>query len=201
MGTNVITINIRNLPAAIRRDDQVMRDAILRGARIGCERGRAIMVRRTPVDQGQLKASWRVHAGAVKVADSGETTVAELKCDAPHAGIVELGSRPHKVSPEAWAALYEWVRRHPELYASEGAKPRMRSRNAPHAIGPLAMWTGPDPQITAVTNAIAWKIRRDGTKATYFIRDGVAYVSRALVAEIGEAIARLASERVPDGDR
>ncbi len=200
MGANVITINIRNLPAAIRRDDQVMRDAILRGARVGCERGRAIMVRRTPVDQGQLKASWHVRP-SVKVADTGESTVAELVCDAPHAGIVELGSRPHKVSPEAWAAIYEWVRRHPELYTSILEKPKMRRSTAPHAIGPLRMWSGPDPQISEITNAIAWNIRKNGTRPTYFIRNGVPLVSRALVAEIGEAIARLASDRVPDGDR
>jgi hypothetical protein len=52
---------------------------------------------------GQFKNSWRV------LANIAGNVLAQIENDAPHAGIVELGARPHKVSAEGVQAIKEWV--------------------------------------------------------------------------------------------
>lgn len=199
-----VRIDLSKLPEALRRDEASLRDALARGVNAGLERGRAIMVRATPVDQGQLRASWRVRRrGPNGVPRQGTATVGELHNDAPHAGIVELGARPHGLSPAGWAALYEWVRRHPELWAGTTinrkgqlvAGPRQNNRRAiTRTRGPLSAYHGADPVITMVTNAIAQKMRREGQKPTYFVRNNIGRVTTAVVSEIRREIA-LMSER------
>ena len=196
----VVAIDVRKLPDALKRDEEAVRNAIARGVSNGLMRGRAIMVRETPVDQGQLRASWHVVRrvqGATGVNRTGEATVAELSNDAPHAGLVELGSRPHGLSPAGWAALYDWVRRHPDLWAGTTinrrgelvAGPRKNARRARTKVhGVLGPYQGPDPVITMVTNAIAAKLRREGTKPTYFIRQNLHRVGDAVAQEIRREI-------------
>lgn len=196
----VVQIDLKRLPEALRRNEEAVRDAIVRGVNAGLHRGRAVMVKATPTDQGQLRASWHVMRrvnGAAGLNRMGVATVGELRNDAPHAGIVELGARPHGVSPAGWAALYEWVRRHPELWAGTTinrkgqlvAGPRKNARRAiTKTRGPLGAYRGPDPVITSVTNAIAAKLRREGQKPTYFIRNNLYRVGDAVAAEIQREI-------------
>lgn len=197
----VVSIDVTKLPEALKNDEMAVRNAIARGVSAGLWRGRAIMVRATPVDQGQLRASWhvlrRVQA-ANGIPGSGQTTVAELHNDAPHAGIVELGARPHGLSPAGWMALYEWVRRHPDLWAGTTlnrkgqlvAGPRQNNRRArtKFAGGVLRPYQGPDPVITEVTNAIAMKLKREGQAPTYFIRNNLYRVGDAVAQEIKREI-------------
>lgn len=201
----VVSIDARKLPAALRRNEEEVRNAIARGVSAGLERGRGIMVRATPTDQGQLRASWHVMRrvnGATGMPRTGLGTVAELRNDAPHAGIVELGARPHGLSPEGWAAIYEWVRRHPELYVSSGSKrnPRMqgpnqpRMRRNPKGGGILGPYRGADPEISEIVNAIAYKLRTKGQEPTYFIRKHLGLVGDAVAHEVKREI-DLAAER------
>jgi hypothetical protein len=201
-----VLIDMKRLPEALRRDEEAVRAGIVRGVNAGLERGRAIMVKATPVDQGQLRASWHVMRrvnGARGLNTMGTASVGELRNDAPHAGIVELGARPHGLSPAGWAALYEWVRRHPELWAgsvlnrkgtlvSGPAKRDRRARTA--ARGPLRPYHGPDPVIESITNAIAMKLRREGQKPTYFIRQNLYRVGDAVANEIKREIDLLAEK-------
>ena len=173
MGTNVIRIGIEQLPEALARGEQRFERALYRGLRRGAERGRAIIVPKTPTDLGQLRASWKV-----KAADM----VAELINDAPHAGIVELGARPHKVSPEGWQAIYEWVRRHPELYGEKKARTKVSGTLS--ELAKLGPFRGIDPEITAITNAIVQKIRRRGQKPTNFVRNNLEALRKALIKEV-----------------
>jgi hypothetical protein len=173
MGPNVIRLGIDQLPAELARGEKRFERALERGLRRGAERGRAIIVKKTPTDLGQLRASWKVKSAQM---------VAELINDAPHAGIVELGARPHAVGPEGWHAIYEWVRRHPEMYGEKKARTRVSASLSDLATsGPFK---GSDPEITAITNAIVQKIRRYGQKPTYFVRNNLESLKAALIAEV-----------------
>jgi hypothetical protein len=195
---NVIRLEPEQLADALESGEEHIRAAIARGALAGAHRGRALIVPRTPTDMGQLRASWKVNAGTSDFS-GGVTgigaTLAELYNDAPHVGIVELGSRPHGVSPEGWAAIYEWVRRHyrgavngagVRTYTLGGRgsmRPRTRGAGQP---GPFK---GDDPDITAITNAIVQKIRREGTKPTLFIQNSMEELREVMAAELHRAIA------------
>lgn len=98
----VVPLTPQQLAARLKRDAERLPHAVVLGIRAGAQRGRTLLVRRSPVYTGQFKNSWRVRsvpAGAV------------LSNDAPHAGIIECGARPHAVSRDGVEALREWVRR------------------------------------------------------------------------------------------
>lgn len=181
----VISVDLAKLPAALDRGERRMRRAIASGALAGAHRGRAVMMKRTPVDMGQLKAGWKVKPGATEFTGP-DTTLAELANDAPTIAMVELGSRPHKVNPEGWLAIYEWVRRH-YRGGKLGGKGRMRRQ--------LRMgdderpFHGPDPVISAITNAIVWRIRKRGQKPTFFVRNSLDELRAVMAAELERAIA------------
>lgn len=180
MGADVIAIGIEDLPAELARAEGAVLRAVVRGMRLGCERARAIMVKRTPTDRGELRASWKVKAGELAT---------ELINDAPHAGIVELGARPHKVSAEGWAAIYEWVRRHPALYGQKRARTKVSGTLADLArIGPFK---GLDTKISSITWAIVKKINREGQKPTFFVQKSMDELRAALASEIEKQLARV----------
>lgn len=199
MGSGVVRIGIDELPDALDLIDERVRKAIAYGALAGAHRGRALMVPATPVDQGQLRASWKVKEESATFGDI-TTVLAELINDAPTVGIVENGARPHKVSAEGWAAIYEWVRRHYRgvktpggtttyrLGAAGRMKPRVRKAGQP---GPFR---GDDPEIASITWAIVTKIKRYGQRATLFIYNMLPQLRDALGAEMERAIAKVQSE-------
>jgi hypothetical protein len=183
--SNVIRIGVDQLPDALDTSEKTIRRAIAVGALAGAHRGRALMVRKTPTDQGQLRASWKVTPGVHEFA--GITAdLATLINDAPHIAMVELGARPHKVNPEGWAAIYEWVRRH-FRGGKLGGKGRMRPRGKGAVVGPFK---GDDPEISAITNAIVWKIRKHGQKATLFVRNSVDELKALMATELQREIKR-----------
>lgn len=182
----VISVGLDDLPDVLARGEKRMRQAVARGALAGAHRGRALIVKRTPTDMGQLRASWRVKPGATEFTGP-ETTLATLINDAPHIAMVELGSRPHRISPEAWAAIYEWVRRH-FRGGQLGGEGRMRSRRRKAGPG-LGPFQGDDPEIAKITNAIAWKIRRYGTKPRLFVRNSTDELRAVMGYELQRAMA------------
>ena len=86
------------LAGALRREMRQSKKLLKKAIKVGAARGRTHLVRKTPVDTGQMKNSWK----------SGEDYIHN---DAPHAGIVEGGARPHNVSPEGIESLIDWARR------------------------------------------------------------------------------------------
>ncbi len=119
-------------------------------------------------------------------------TLAELVNDAPTIAIVELGARPHRISPEGWLALYEWVRRHYRTagggaYVLGGAGRMVR----PSRVDPTRPFQGSDPRITVITNAIAWKIRKHGQKPTFFVRNSLDDLRQLMAVELVRAIAQV----------
>ena len=189
-----IRITPGRLPAALRKKHVRILRAIGRGGLRGAQRGRTFIVRRTPTDQGQLKAAWKVFPGAPGILQGKPAGVlsrfrgvriAELRNTAPHAGIVELGARPHKTSREGWLAIYDWVVRHRVelgLVTKSGRARRVKKGK-----------DGLDSEIAGITYAIVSKLEREGQKGTYFVKDSLneltsivqAEVDRALVAEAG----------------
>jgi hypothetical protein len=187
-----VTIDPRDVPAMIEETNRGMLQAIQRGGNRGAERGRTFIAKKTPVDLGQLKASWYVWrgyegSGAIPMVQGvRELVLAELRNTAPHAGIVELGARPHPVSPEGWAAIYEWARRHFGFQTRPGG--RM------HRIGGDV---GDDPFLTELTWAIVYKIQREGQKPTYFVRENLPTLRQILHTEILRAVAQFNPGRPP----
>lgn len=106
-------------------------------------------------DLGSYKAGFQV---------VGESVVN----DAPHAGIVELGARPHPVSKEGVEAIARWVRR------------KLRITPTPPAgITPNVNNVSTRPrrptvdEALQIAQAIAQKIRREGQAPRYVMRDSL----------------------------
>lgn len=141
------------LAGMLRAQARALPQAARLGVRAGAMRGQAHMPKQTPVDQGQLRNSWRVQTtqgfeGAAQAA---------LYNDAPHAGIVEQGARPHAVSQEGIEALAAWAQR--KLGLDEKAA-------------------------RGVAYAIAAKLKEQGQAPTYFTRGQMPELTRLAVNEV-----------------
>lgn len=189
MASNVIAISLDQLPTALDQGEERIRRAITYGAIAGAHRGRALIVKRTPTDMGQLRGSWKVKEHPTAIA--GSATLAELINDAPHIALVELGSRPHKVSAEGWAALYEWVRRHYRNAGGTGGQFRLggSGRMKPRRAAVAGPFRGDDPDLTSITWAIVNKIKREGTKPTLFVYNSLPELAAVMATELDRAIA------------
>lgn len=157
-------IDIGKLPRELAAREKAIKSAIARGIRNGIRRGRTLLVQRTPVDTGLLKASWR--DSGVRI-EPGGGLMAELWNDAPHAGIVEEGARPHSVSAAGRQAIYEWARRH-----FPGAGDRA--------------WK-------SITWAICKRLRERGQPGKFFIRDSRVELARLMVDEIIYSVSKVAN--------
>lgn len=178
---------------AVKRSAALVREGIRRGAIRGAERGRAFIVTKTPTDQGQLKASWHVRPGIPTAIQRGTAILAELLNDAPHAGIVERGARPHPVSPEGWMAIYDWVMRHRVelgVVTAGGKARRARKSKVPLAAAALlpGRGVGLDPAVAQITQGIVFKLRTKGQAPTYFVKDNLDVLRRILDAEVRSSV-------------
>lgn len=191
--SNTIRIGLDKLPEQLDLGERTIRRAISVGALAGAHRGRALMVRRTPVDQGQLRASWKVTPGVHEFSGVSKD-LAELINDAPHIAVVELGARPHKTSREGWNAIYEWVRRH--FRAAVGGVYVMGGAGK---MTPRAKDGSLDPRVAAITWAIVKKIARDGQKPTLFVRNSVDELREVMAYELQRELARAIANLKPPG--
>lgn len=186
----MIRTSIEQLPEELLRRARETAGALKEGALRAAHRGHAHLVGQTPVDQGQLRNSWRVvDRRAQSLSPGAVEELAEIINDAPHAGVVELGARPHPVSPEGWDAIYEWVRRH--FGFTVGGSSEMRR---------VGGETGEDPVLSEITWGIVHKIAREGQRPTYFVRDSMPELKRLLDLEVKKAIRRAAARRRRAGD-
>ena len=191
MGT-VINIKPEEVAGMIRARTISVRRALVRGCDRAALRSQAVMAKRTPTDQGQLKGSWRVHLGALDTSGA-VVELAALINDAPHAGIVELGARPHKVSPEGWAAIYAWVVRHRHLFGFVTKSGRTKAHKP--KIGQVFGKVDVVPELAGITWGIVKRIEKEGQKPTFVVRDSLPVLEAILKAEVDKQIARVASEK------
>jgi hypothetical protein len=190
--TVVIEVPLSGLEAALDRTERKVRRAIARGALAGAHRGRAVVVRVTPVDLGPMKAGWKVNPGTADFEGDLDGVLATLVNNSPNIAAVELGSRPHPMSPEGWTAIYEWVRRH-YRGGKLGGKGRMRPRLETTVT--MRPYHGEDPVISEVTNAIVHRIAVKGTPARLFVKNALPEIRRVMIAELERALAN--AERQP----
>lgn len=117
---------------------------------------RRLLARRTPVDTGQLKNSWHVNKEGVRN-------------DAPHAGVIEKGARPHKVNRQGIESLTAWAMRQ--------------------------LGVGPE-QAKAVAWGIAKRLEARGQEGTYFVENSIPDIARALKKAVERQIRKQAKGRV-----
>lgn len=134
---------------------------LLEAAHLGAE----IIANVAPVDIGTLKGS--VH---VEETTDGPRVVV----DAPHAAVMELGSRPH--TPPL-APLVAWVKRNRAKFGIEG---RGTSRNK------LTGRFETSPEIVRIARAIQQHIAQHGTKPRYFVRNSIPKLVEALASVMAE---------------
>ncbi len=160
----------------LKGDQRVLLSAAFAGAEL--------LAKRAPKDTGILKSSIRAMA-----TEDG----ARILLDAPHAAIVELGSRPHFPPLQP---LIDWVRRQVSRGSIEtSAKPSSkRSLRAPKALAGRKLHGAAlaahrqyveryeaaraneakyEEEIQAIARAIQRKIGREGTKPTYVVRNSI----------------------------
>lgn len=189
MASNVITVDIKALPKLLRSSNERIREGVYAGALAGAHRARGLIVKRTPVDLGGARAGWRVRTVDARPSSRARAmvTVAELYNDMPQIVWLEFGTRPHKVSAEGWAAIYEWARRH-----FRGTGGRMKRGRV---TGPF---TGADPDLTRITWGIVRKINREGQKPTLFVYKSLDEMRRLMglemVRQLNAVSARIASD-------
>jgi hypothetical protein len=193
----VIRTTPGKLAGQLKRRNQATLRAVAVGALRGAHRGRAIIVRETPVDQSQLKQSWKVEPGNAALRRGERASMsrlitqilAELRNMAPHAGIVELGARPHPVSPEGIIALADWAKRVLDLSFTDNVS------------GPVQIKTGGRRQMRKdareaaaleIAQRIAWKIRKYGQEPTYFVKGSLPLLLQAVEIEVEKAINEVA---------
>lgn len=208
-----IAITMKDLPRELQRREGAVRAAARRGARIAAQRAKALLMHRTPVDTGELKSSWKVARTKIR----GSNEVALIENTAPHAGIVEMGARPHAVSEAGQLAIYEWVKRHFEFRVSTVQGPllpdqkrssivvggisrdssfalRQGERRARKLGGPLGQLEM-DSELVRIAEAIVNKLRARGQKPTYFVRDSLPDLQRFLREEVEREIRAQAAKR------
>lgn len=97
-------IALSELPSRLsRRMRELMQVQIRRGLQRAAQRARKLLIERSPVGLGQYRQAW----SAPLALPNGEIGY-EVRNDAPHAWVVEHGSRPHMPPVEPIAL---WARR------------------------------------------------------------------------------------------
>lgn len=108
-------------------------------------------------DRGILKNSIRADRGI----DGGAT----VSIDAPHAGVIELGARPHPVSKEGREMIAAWA---------------MRKLGVDEETAKQMSW------------GIAQRIAKEGQKPTYVVRDCMPAAQRYFAEELVRVLNRRA---------
>lgn len=169
----------RDIERVFKAQEQARRErvegAIHEAAMLGAE----VVAKGAPVDVGTLKSSIRARRTGAKES--------EIIADAPHSGIVEVGSRPH--TPPL-APLIEWVKRH---RAAFGLKPprvlrpvRRRLYGAAAASRRRAeeRAAAADAAVEQIARRIQRKIARYGTKPRWFMRQHLPKLRKILASLI-----------------
>jgi hypothetical protein len=187
-----VTIPPGRLGAFIKGSVNKNADAVRRGIRNGMLRGISVLKKNTPVDQGIMKNAWKL-VGVV-----GTKGLMAILNDAPHAGIVERGARPHMPPLEP---ILEWVKRHLRnfgLRAPRFKAPRQGPLRTERAYAARAMRVQRhvesvadfEDEVLAIAEAIRWKIYKKGQEGTYFVRNSLPELRAAVEEEINRALAK-----------
>lgn len=159
------------IQALLKATDKRLRDAtkgaVIEAAAVGAE----IVSRDAPVDTGRLKQS-------VIMRKRGASGHPEIVAQAPYAGPVEVGSRPHWVPLRP---LVGWVRRHASLFGLKGGTQR----------GKGGRFVG--GAIITLARKIQRSIARRGTKPKWYMKRNLPRLEQVLKTLMRESKARALS--------
>jgi hypothetical protein len=174
---------------------------MVRAMKRAAQRGRSYLVKRTPVDQGQLKASWKTQVTAT---GEGGDIAASIINGAPHAAIVEEGARPHPVSNEGFYAIFLWAKRHGVVGArrkfQRGGRTRIQGPQQVRIIRGFA-FTDADVPTAELALGICRKIQKHGQEATYFVRDSMPALHEMATKELAKAMQKAMTPRRKKGGK
>jgi hypothetical protein len=164
MAEHVITE--KQLSAALRREAKQVPQKLARAALRAAHRGKAHLIRRTKekgiTDMGQYANSFEVKKGL------GDDDLATITNTAPHAGIIELGARPHPVSREGFERIREWVAR--------------------KMLGISATMADENEEVDRIAWAIVKKIERYGQAPRHVFKDEQEMLTRFWRVEFERAL-------------
>ena len=146
-------------------------------------KARTYLVRKSPVDTGEHKNAWQVK-------DTGALKGVSVENNAPHAGIIEEGARPHQMSAEGIEALTRWVERKllAKLRVSGPVQQGGRTRRQLNAAAKKA-----NPA-RSIAFAIANKLAKYGQKGHWTVRDGMPKFSTDFAREMKIEVTRAINE-------
>lgn len=183
----VITIKPSQLGAALKREGERHVLAVRRATHAAAMKFKARLILATNEagisDRGVYRNSFVVEKtprGAV------------VRNDAPYAGIIELGARPHKVGREVIELLAAWARRKIAVQGpvQEHVKWKTGANGIPRAtvktIGPKL---SKDAAMDAAW-AIAHKIAEEGVEGRFIFRDNMHLAARYYAEELARIMSR-----------
>lgn len=188
----IIKVTPAELPSALQKRMQATVAAGLRGMFAGAQRGRTILVRRTPKDRGQAKRGWRVRKHPLTL---GGMPRVDLYNDAPYVGVLESGARPHSVSKEGFMSILGWVHRH-DLGQLIGPVSKKKSQIIKRTYYGET-FVGRRALEADVAMAIVRKLKKYGQKALYFVLRSLPDLQTAMAHEVDRAITKAAGQKNP----
>lgn len=189
-----ITVDAGKLGAVIKADCKRLPDVMRQALYAAAQRGRSHLVSVSPVDRGVLKNAWRIATifGGFEVIN-----------DAPYAGVIERGARPHTISEEGMESLTAWVYRKILLGTTKKAKQaavkraraklRRRESYSKGFVGPkqsaaAVAQTDLMKEARRIAEAIRRKIEKFGQEGQYQVRDSMPLLTKILGTMIAEKL-------------
>lgn len=185
----------QDIPGILESHAVLVPAAVRAGSLKAAHRARATLVRVSPVDTGQFKNSWRV------IESTGTTLGIRVDNDAPHAGIIELGARPHKVNREGIEALTLWAKRNivfKQLAAAKKSNATIQDTWAGKRERALAV-DAVEKQARAIAFAIAKKIEKHGQKGLYLVQNRMGDFTKWTAQEVSREVAKALGANPPRG--
>jgi hypothetical protein len=148
--------------------------AIRAGLQVAAQRGKTHLQQQSPVGvAGAYRAAWHVKR---------ELNGWSLENDAPYAGVIERGARPHKVSAEGWAAIWLWVKR---VLAWQVRVERADRNFYFKKRRTLEQIT------TDITWAIVKKIEKHGQKPRWIVRNSMPLLAKWMQHEVDRQVRQI----------
>lgn len=180
-----IALTPKQLTARLKQDAERYPAALKHGLRRGAQRGRTLLVHESPVDTGQFKNAWKVR---------DLNSAPQIHNDAPHAGIIERGARPHPVSREGVDAIRAWVKRvlGADLKAGTKTQPKAAQKGEKRFMGKYRRMMHEREFEAAVDNvvwAIITKLKREGQVGKFIVQDNLEKLARFAREEVERVLA------------
>lgn len=145
----------------LRAHPRITSASLLRGAQVEAQRVVAKAKKESVVVDGHFRAAWGVEV---------RPDMVRVKNDAPYAGIIERGARPHAVSPEGVEAIRQWVIKKGLVKTLKGPG---RGRQGPAQLAPItrkqALSGAFDAEIEEIVHAVVWKLKTKGQQGNFML--------------------------------